>query len=90
MDAFQKIDNSLKEEPRSREDAFEILAIGVKEGTLADVAGVIASRCGVEPAAVVLWYARVLRLQVEHCSMLLEKVTELAVTRGVILWPAKR
>ncbi len=84
MDAFQKIDDSLKEEPRSREDAFEILAIGVKEGTLADVAYVIASRCGVNPPDVVLWYAHVLKLQVDHCSLLLEKVTEIAVTRGVI------
>ena len=65
MDAFLRVEEALSKESRSKEDALELLKTGIKEGTLLDVAVVIAGSCGVDPVDVAAWYAKYLEDQVK-------------------------
>lgn len=62
-----------------RDAALDILELGVREGTLVDVAGVIARRYALQPQAIVEWFAEVLNRRVEETTQLIQTLTNLRV-----------
>ena len=83
MDAetFDMIDGILttKGFREDRQAALDILEVGVKEGTLVDVAKVIARRYALQPQVIVEWYAEVLNRRVQKTTELIQKLTEARV-----------
>ena len=63
-----------------RESALELLGVGVQNGTLEDVARVIAGRFALQPRVVVEWYGEVLNRQIQGTQAIIEKLKEL--TKG--------
>ena len=59
-----------------RQAALDILEVGVREGTLVDVAGVIARRYSLQPQVIIEWYIEVLNRRVEETTQLIQKLTE--------------
>jgi len=57
--------------------AVDILEVGAKEGTLHDVALVVADRYAVRPSVIIEWYAEVLNRRVQETTAIIEKVKEL-------------
>jgi len=62
-----------------RQAALDILEVGVREGTLVDVAKVIARRYALQPQVVIEWYSEVLNRRVEETTQLIQKLTKLRV-----------
>ncbi len=60
-----------------RESAISLMEVGVREGTHADVAKVIAERYALQPQAVIEWYAEVLNRRVQEATAIIEKLREL-------------
>lgn len=60
-----------------RESASSLMEAGVREGTLADVAKVIAGRYALQTHAVIEWYAEVLTRRLKEATAILEKLREL-------------
>lgn len=65
---FKLIDGILASAGKTddRESAMAILKVGVQEGTLKEVALVIAGRYALQPQAVIDWYAEVLNRRVQE------------------------
>jgi len=62
-----------------RQAALAILEVGVREGSLADVAEVIARRYALQPHAVIEWFGEVLNRRVQETTAIIEKLNELGV-----------
>lgn len=60
-----------------RENAISLMEVGVREGTLADVAKVIARRYALQPQAVIEWFGEVLNRRVQGTTAIIEKMGEL-------------
>ena len=67
-------------ETDDREAATSLMEVGVREGTLDDVAKVIAGRHALQPQAVIEWYAEVLNRRAQEATAIIEKLREL--TKG--------
>ncbi|MDP2730283.1 MAG: hypothetical protein Q8O55_07365 [Dehalococcoidales bacterium] len=74
MNIFEKVDNALHKGTCNRENALDILKTGIEEGTLADVAKVIADHYGLLPAEVVVWFSQVLKCRAQQSTELLQKI----------------
>jgi len=83
MDAetFDMIDGILASQGDhdDRQDAMDILEVGVKEGTLVDTARVVAGRYALRPEVVIEWFTEVLNRRVEETTQLIQKLTKLRV-----------
>ncbi len=83
MDAktFDMVDGILatKGFHEDRQAALDILEVGVREGTLADVAEVIARRYALQPQVVLEWFGEVLNRRVEETTQLIQKLTKMRV-----------
>ena len=79
---FELIDGILttKGFQEDRQAALDLLEVGVREGTLADVAQVIARRYALQTEAVVEWFGEVLNRRVEETTQLIQKLTKLRVS----------
>ncbi len=75
-DKFKLIDGILttKGFREDRQAALDILEVGVREGTLADVAQVIARRYALQPEAVVEWFGEVLNRRIQATQETIEKM----------------
>jgi len=80
-DKFELIDGILttKGFREDRQAAVDILEVGAREGTIADVAEVIARRYALQPQAVIEWFTEVLNRRVEETTQLIQKLTKLRV-----------
>ena len=80
-ETFNMVDGILatKGYHEDRQAALDILEVGVREGTLVEVAEVIARRYSLQPKAVIDWYAEVLNRRVEETTQLIQKLTKLRV-----------
>ncbi len=80
-DKFELIDGILATKgPREdRQAALDILEVGVREGTIVDVAEVIARRYALQPQAVIEWFTEVLNRRVEETTQLIQKLTKVRV-----------
>ena len=80
MDAetFDMVDGLLatQGETDDRETAISLMEVGVREGTLYDVAKVISERYAFRPLTVIEWYTEVLNRRVEETTQLIKKLTE--------------
>ena len=78
---FKMVDGLLatQGETDDRESAISLMEVGVREGTLHDVANVIAERYAFRPLAVIEWYTEVLNRRVEETTQLIQKLTKLRV-----------
>jgi len=76
---FKLIDGILASagESDDRESAISLLEVGVQQGTLKEVAQVIAGRFALRPKAVIDWYAKVLNRRVQETIAIIEKLREL-------------
>lgn len=61
-----------------RKAALDILEVGVREGTLADVAGVIARRYALQPKAVIEWFGEHLNRRITATQEIIEKMKGMA------------
>lgn len=61
----------------NRTAALDLLEEGVKQGTLGEVAQVIARRYNLRPQVVIGWYAETLNRRVKETTELIQKLTEL-------------
>ncbi|MBA7680042.1 hypothetical protein ES703_88349 [subsurface metagenome] len=81
MDAetFDMVDGLLatQGETDDRESAISLMEVGVREGTLYDVAKVISERYAFRPHTVIEWYAEVLNRRVQAATAIIEKLKEL-------------
>lgn len=81
MDAetFDMVDGLLATggKTNDRESAISLMEVGVREGTLYDVARVISERYAFRPHAVIEWYAEVLNRRVQETTTIIEKLREL-------------
>jgi len=62
-----------------RQAAMDILEVGIREGTLVDVAGVIARRYALQPEAVIEWFGEVLNRRIKALQELSDKLKETGV-----------
>ena len=78
-DKFKLIDGilSTKGFREDRQVALDMLAVGVREGTLVDVAKVVARRYALQPEAVIEWYGEVLKRLVKEILEIRDKLKEL-------------
>jgi len=78
---FELIDGILatKGFREDREAAISLMEVGVREGTIGDVAEVIARRYALQPQAVIEWFTEVLNRRVEETTQLIQKLTKLKV-----------
>ena len=65
-----------------RQVALDILEVGVREGTLGDVAEVIARRYALRPEAVIEWFGEVLNRRIKATQEIIERMKELEVTHA--------
>jgi len=63
-----------------RQAALDLLEVGVREGTLGDVAEVIARRYALQPQAVVEWFGEVLNRRIKEAQEIIESMKQLGVT----------
>lgn len=84
MNKFALIDESLARGPDgdSRDATAELLATGVREGTLFDVAKTVGDHFGYKPEDIVIWYTQVLKCRVQQAVELLQKMFEMSVSGG--------
>ena len=57
-----------------RQAALDLLEVGVREGTLGDVAEVIARRYALQPKAVIEWFGEVLNRRITAAQEIIEKM----------------
>jgi len=78
-DKFELIDGILatKGFREDREAAMDILEVGIREGTLVDVAEVIARRYALQPEAVIEWYGEVLNRRIKALQETSNKLKEI-------------
>ena len=71
---FELIDGILttKGFKEDRQAALDLLEVGVREGTLADVAQVIARRYAIQPEAVIEWFGVVLNRRIQANQEIIE------------------
>jgi len=83
-DKFKLIDGILttKGFREDRQAALDILEVGVREGTLADVAQVIARRYALQPEAVVEWFGEVLNRRIQATQETIEKMKKWRVSNA--------
>jgi len=62
-----------------RESAISLMEVGVQEGTVGDVAEVIARRYALQPQVIIEWFTEVLNRRVEETTQLIQKLTKLRV-----------
>ncbi|KKL65588.1 hypothetical protein LCGC14_2153500 [marine sediment metagenome] len=62
-----------------RESAISLMEVGVQEGTIGDIAEVIARRYSLQPQVVIEWFTEVLNRRVEETTQLIQKLTKLRV-----------
>ena len=81
-DKFILIDGILatQGETDERESAMAILEVGVINGTLEEVARVVAGRYALRPQAVIKWYGEVLDRRIKATQEISDKLKEL--TKG--------
>jgi len=80
-ETFKMVDGILatKGFHEDRQAALDILEVGVQEGTINDVAEVIARRYALQPQTIIEWFAEVLSRRVEETTQLIQKLTKLRV-----------
>lgn len=78
-ETFEMVDGILanKDYHDDREAAVAILEVGVREGTLADAAQVVAGRYALQPEVVVEWFGEILNRRLQHIQETLKKLGEL-------------
>lgn len=81
MDAetFNMVDGLLASagESDDRESASSLLEVGVQQGTLKEVAQVIAGRYALRPEAVVAWYEEILIRRIQETTVISDKLKEM-------------
>jgi len=79
---FELIDGILttKGFKEDRQAALDLLEVGVREGTLADVAQVIARRYALQTEAVVEWFGEVLNRRIQATQETIEKMKKWRVS----------
>lgn len=76
---FKLIDGILASagESDDRESAKAILEVGVQQGTLKEVAQVIAGRYALRPEAVIEWYEEILNQRIQETTVISNKLKKL-------------
>jgi len=65
-----------------RQAALDLLEVGVREGTLGDVAEVIARRYALQPKAVIEWFGEHLNRRIKATQEIIERMKQLEVTHA--------
>lgn len=78
-ETFDMVDGLLDRRLFLQGSAISLLEVGVKEGTIIDVAEVIARRYSLQPQVVLEWFTEVLNRRVEETTQLIQKLTRLRV-----------
>lgn len=81
---FKLIDGVLASarETDDRESAISLLEVGVQQGTLKEVAQVIAGRYALRPEAIVGWYEEILIRRIQETTVISNKLKELREEDG--------
>jgi len=81
-DKFKLIDGILttKGFKEDRQAALDLLEVGIREGTLFDVAKVIARRYALQPEAVIEWFVEVQNQRIKGLQEMIARLGKMGVT----------